>query len=97
MLDTADGFEVSLTGRARSWVTFLPLVVFGLGTGGLAFIATPMRWLPAVGGVLLLGLAWIRTRASLDRFLDTTNAEIADSFAAVPPAPHAEEPRQPPE
>lgn len=95
VLDTADGFAVSLSGKARSWVSYLPLVAFALGTGGLAFIATPMRWLPAAGGVVLLGLAWVRTRASLSHFLDTTNAEIAESFAAVPPAPHAAEGSQP--
>ena len=89
VLDTADGFEVSLSGKARSWVTFLPLVVFALGTGGLTFTGTPLRWLPAVGGVVLLALAWVRTRVSLSRFLDMTNEEIAESFAATPPPLHA--------
>lgn len=89
VLDTADGFEVSLIGKARSWVTYLPLVLFGLGTGGLAFIGTEAAWLPAASGVVLLALAWVRTKVTLSRFLDTTNEEIAESFAAVPPSLHA--------
>ena len=89
VLDTADGFEVSLSGKARSWITWLPLVVFALGTGGLVFLGTSTRYYLAVGAFLLLGLAWLRTKASLGRFLETTNAEIAESFAATPPPPHA--------
>lgn len=88
VLDTADGFEVSLTGKARSWVTYLPLVVFALGTGGLLFLGTSTRYYLAAGAFLLLALAWLRTKASLSHFLDTTNAEIAESFAAIPPPPH---------
>jgi hypothetical protein len=88
--DAADGFEVSLTGKARSWITWLPLAVFALGTGGLVFLGTSTRYYLAAGAFLLLGLAWLRTRVSLDRFLDTTNAEIADSFAATPPPPHGD-------
>lgn len=86
---TADGFEVSLRGKARSWITWLPLAVFAAGTGGLVFLGTSTRFYIAGGAFLLLGLAWLRTKVSLGRFLDTTNAEIAESFAATPPAPHA--------
>jgi len=64
VLDTAEGFDVSLTGRVRSWVTYLPPVVFALGMGGLTFTGSQWRWLPAVGGVVLLALAWVRTRVS---------------------------------
>jgi hypothetical protein len=87
---TADGFEVSLTGKARSWITWLPVAVFAFGTGGLLFLGTSTRYYLAAGAFLLLGLAWVRTKASLSHFLDTTNAEIADSFAALPPPPHGE-------
>ena len=65
VLDTADGFEVSLSGKARSWVTWLPLVVFALGTGGLVFLGTSTRYYLAAGAFLLLGVAWLRTKVSL--------------------------------
>jgi len=65
------------------------MAVFAVGTGGLLFLGTSTRYYLAAGAFLPLGLAWLRTKASLSHFLDTTNAEIADSFAAVPP-PHGE-------
>ncbi len=86
VLDTADGFEVSVRARARSWVTWLPLLVFAAGTGGFAFIGTPNGLLPAVAGLALLGGAWLRTWMAVRRFVETTNEEIAESFATVPPA-----------
>jgi hypothetical protein len=93
--DTADGFEVLLTGKARAWITWLPVAVFAFGTGGLLFLGTSTRYYLAAGAFLLLGLAWVRTKASLHRFLEATNAEIAESFAAVPPPPRGE-PGEPP-
>jgi hypothetical protein len=89
VLDTADGFEVSLTGKARSWITWLPVAVFAFGTGGLVFLGTSTRYYLAAGAFLLLGLAWLRTRFSLHRFVHSTNAEISASFVATPPPPHS--------
>jgi hypothetical protein len=89
VIDTADGFEVSVRGTSRWWVSYLPIAVFGVATGGLAFITTPLRFLPAVAGLVLLAAAWARTRAAVSRFVETTNAEIADSYAALPPGPEA--------
>jgi hypothetical protein len=83
--ETVDGFEVSLDGKARSWITWLPLVVFAFGTGGFLFLHTSTRYYLTAGALLLLGLGWVRTRISLSRFLKTTNAEIAQSFIATPP------------
>jgi hemerythrin len=82
---TADGFEVSLTGKARAWITWLPVAVFAFGTGGLLFLGTSTRYYLAAGAFLLLGLAWVRTRVSLRRFLKGTNAAVAESFLATPP------------
>jgi hypothetical protein len=83
--DTADGFEVALDGTARYWITWLPLVIFAFGTGGLVFLGTSTRYYLAAGAFLLLGLGWIRTRVSLNRFLRSTNADIAQSFTTTPP------------
>lgn len=86
---TDDGFEVTLLAKPRAWVSYLPLVVFALATGGVAFLATPIRFMPAVVGVALVGVTWLRTRLAVSRFLERTNEDVAESFASVPPAPPA--------
>ena len=94
--ETSNGFEVSVSASARSWVGFLPLALVAFTTGGLA-IGTPLGSYMAFVALGLLGFTWLRTWGSLNRFLNTTNDAIADSFAAVPPAAHglsALEPRR---
>jgi len=83
--DTADGFEVSLDGKVRSWIAWLPVLIFAFGTGGLIFLSTSTRYYLAAGALLLLGLGWVRAKVSLNRFLRTTNAEITLSFTESPP------------
>jgi hypothetical protein len=84
--ETSDGFEVSVWARSRNWVGYLPAAICAFTTGGLV-IGIPIGYV-ALTGLALLGFTWLRTWGSLDRFLDTTNNAIANSFAAVPPAPH---------
>jgi len=83
--ETDNGFEVLAQGRARSWVTVMPIVVFAAAT---LFVGPSLGWLPAACGLGLLGFTWLRTRGALDRFLDATNSAIADSFATIPPVAH---------
>jgi len=83
--DTVDGFEVSLDGKVRSWIAWLPVLVFAFGTGGFIFLGTSTRYYLAAGALLLLGLGWVRAKVSLNRFLKTTDAEIALSFTESPP------------
>jgi len=85
--DTVDGFAVSLDGKVRSWIAWLPALIFAVGTGGLIFLGTSTRYYLAAGALLLLGLGWLRAKVSLNRFLTTTDAEIALSFAELPPPP----------
>lgn len=83
---TSDGFEVSVRARARHWVGYLPVAIFAGSTGGLA-IGTPVGYV-ALTGLALLGFTWLRTWGSLNYFLSTTNHDIFQSFATVPPVPH---------
>jgi len=83
--DTVDGFAVSLDGKVRSWIAWLPVLIFAFGTGGLIFLGTSTRYYLAAGALLLLGLGWARAKVSLRRFLRTTDAEIARSFTDSPP------------
>jgi hypothetical protein len=82
---TSDGFEVSVRATPRAWVSYLPVVLFAATTGGVAFLATSVRFLPALVAAGLLGVTWMRTRFALSRFLITTNETLADSFASAPP------------
>jgi hypothetical protein len=84
--ETADGFEVSVRARSRDWVSYLPIAVFAGTTGGLAYLGTPIGYLPALAGMALLGFTWLRSWGALRHFLSITNDAIAESFAAVPPA-----------
>ena len=88
--ETADGFQVSLDGKVRSWIAWLPVLIFAFGTGGLIFLGTSTRYYLAAGGLLLLALGWIRAKVSLNRFLKATDAEIALSFTESPP-PNADD------
>jgi len=51
----------------------------------LTFSAGPPWYLLAIAGIGIAAWGWLSARASLHRFLTTTNEAIADSFSAVPP------------
>lgn len=85
--ETADGFEVSARARPRIWLSYLPFFIIAGAVGSMAYVATPI-YLPALAGAALIAVAWLRSRAALNRFLESTNEEITRSFAAMPPTPH---------
>lgn len=85
--ETAFGFEVSVEARSRDWVSYLPVALVVFTTGGLA-VGKPLGYIMACIAMGLLGFTWLRTWGALNQFLNATNKAIAESFAAVPPAPH---------
>lgn len=83
--ETADGFEVSAVATPRAWVTFVPLFVFGAMAAPFG-LPSSVRYLTTFGVVGLTVLAWLRARSALRAFVEKTDLQIVESWAANPRA-----------